>query len=111
MIDGAHGGAIAQVTAYNAKLVRPSLQEFRSAKGDIVVRRPVKPIAADRLLFVIFVGQPVQECVGRQRVMKCGIENTDVWHRGEQLPHLANSSDNHRIMQRRERIQLLHFRN
>src|SRR5262245_8872902 len=42
-------------------------------------------------------------------MMKRRVEYADVWHSGEQFPHFANPRDDHWIMQRRERIELLHL--
>ncbi len=44
-------------------------------------------------------------------MVKGRVEYGYVRHSGEQFPHLADAGDDHRIMQRRERIQLFHFRN
>src|SRR5262245_40938453 len=42
--------------------------------------------------------------------MKCSIEYSEVRNGRKYLPHLTNAIDNHRIMQRRERIELLQLR-
>src|SRR6266404_5928481 len=70
----------------------------------------MKAVTADRFLFIKLVRQSVEKRVRRQRVMKRGIENGDVRDSGERLPHLANAGDDHRIMQRCERIEFFHFR-
>src|ERR1700745_3441979 len=41
--------------------------------------------------------------------MKCSIEYSDVRNGRKELPHLANAGDDHRVMQRRERIKLFHL--
>jgi hypothetical protein len=43
-------------------------------------------------------------------VVERSIEHSHVRHGGKEPPHLANPSDNHRIMQRRERIKFFHLR-
>src|ERR1700747_1502741 len=42
--------------------------------------------------------------------MKCSVEYSDVGNRRKEPPHFPNAGDNHRIMQRRERIEFLHLR-
>ena len=110
MVHGAKRSAIAEVAAHDFQLVHPPLQVLRAPQADVRVRPSVESVAAHALRLVILVRQTVKIRVGRQRVVKRGVEHGHVRRGREHPARLSDAGDIHRIVQRRERVQAFHLR-
>jgi hypothetical protein len=85
VVDGAQGGADAQVTGDDFQLAERALENFGGLQGDVAVRRTVEAVAADAVLLVKVVGQAVEVGVGRQGLVEGGVEDRHVGHVGQLL--------------------------
>jgi hypothetical protein len=102
VVDGAQGGADAQVTGDDFQFAERALQHFGRFQRNVAVRGAVEAVATDPVLLVEVVGQAVQVGVGRQGLVEGGVEDGHVGH-VRQLPHgLADAFHVDRVVQRRK---------
>src|SRR6188768_3938120 len=110
MIDRAQRSAAAEMAADYLQLARAATEELRCSQCDITVRRTMEPVASNPMFFVKLVRQAVEISITRQCRVECGVENRHVRHSWKHATRFADSGHIDRIMQGRERTELIKFR-
>ena len=85
MLDGAYGGAVADVAGDDILLRRVKSQEFGCAMQNIAVGGAVKSIATDAVSLIVLGGYGVAVGVVRHRLMEGGVKDSDLGQVGQLL--------------------------
>ena len=107
VLDCRHRGAVAQVAGDDVGVRRVALEELHRAPGHVAVARAVEPVAADLVLLVQLVGQPVQVRGGGHRLVEGGIEDRHLLGRRQDSLGLADADEVRRVVQGSELHVLL----
>ena len=105
VVDGAQGGADAQVAGDDLELAERPLEHLGGLQGDVAVGAAVEAVAADAFVLVQLVGQAVEVGVGRQGLVEGGVEDRHVGHAGQALHGDPDAVEVDRVVQRGEHRQ------
>ena len=108
-INGGQRCAVSQMAGHNFQILYIPAQQRRCAHGYIPVRGAMEAIAAELVVFVIFIGNAVQEGMLRHGLVKCRVKHSHLRHiRPQRTAACLDANNISGVMQRGQRIALLH---
>ena len=100
VLDGGHGGAVAQVAGDDLQVLQVLAQGLGALLGHIEVRGAVEAVAADLVLAVVFVGDRIDVGFFGHGLVEGGVECPGHGDAGQDLLAGLDAGDIGRVVQR-----------